>query len=159
MSRRFVLILVLALSSIACGRNGDPGVTSSPTPAPSLGPERTEPGVPGPLAARARSSDDMNQDVQSGQDIFITDGGFVPKALYAVVGAEVWITNETDEAKEVEFLNFDWNSGPIEPGDHAVFTPEEGLTFAYRLVGDDGVRGSIEATPYYEAGETAAPAS
>ena len=147
-----VLLFVLAMG---CGGDDPPGAAQ--TPQASAGPLRTEAGVPGPLEPRAESSEEVDEDVHTGQEIFITADGPRPQLLYAHVGAEIRFINETGDRITIEFTNLDWKSKPIAPGAFDSYTPDQAVSIVYRLAGDAKTQGNIQVSPYYEPGETAEP--
>ena len=108
---------------------------------------------PRPLSAVARSSEDVDPVFHVGQQVFITDDGFKPKQLIAIVAEEISWINETDETKSVRLATGGFESGPIEPGESATYTPDAAISFVYELVGEPDVQGAIQVEPYFDPGE------
>src|SRR5688500_10352870 len=106
--RRMWLVVLIFVATVGCDRGGD--VTPEQTVAPTLGPTRTEEGVPGPLKPRASSSDEIDPLNHIGQEVFITDDAFVPQQLFAVFGATIRFVNETDQTVTVQFTNIEKSS-------------------------------------------------
>lgn len=157
--KNFLIVIALVLAAVGCRDGVQPTGSETAQPAATSGALRTEEGVPGPLPARATSSEQVDRDVHNGEEVFITDEGFVPALLYAKQGAEIRFVNETDSAKQIEFTNLPWTSKEIEPGEFDSYTPDATVSITFELVGEESVSGRIQVTEYYEPGETAEPDS
>lgn len=141
MRRLLLFILAISLLVSACGGDGIRRAAGSPTPRPR------------PLPPTARSSADVDPVFHVGQEIFITDDGFKPRTLVAIVEEKVRWINETDEITSVRFWPAGWESGPIEPGESAEYTPPDPIAITYELVGDPDTRGAIQVEVYFDPGE------
>ncbi len=146
MKRKLAALLVAFILALGCGRSdgaGTAGISEgSPTPRPR------------PLPPVAKSSADVNDPVFSvGQEVFITDDGFVPQQLVAIVGEKISFVNETNDTAEVRFSAIDFATGPIEPGERATYTPEGAYSIGYHVAGDKNVTGAIQVQAYFMPGE------
>ena len=146
MIRRFAAAATLVVLLTGCGSSG-----AQPRRAPA---EVEATPRPRPLPPVARSSAHIDDPVfHVGQEIFITDDGFVPQQLVAIVGEKVSFINETDDRVSVRFTAIDFETGDIEPGGKATYTPDGAFSIAYHLVGDEDVTGAIQVEPYFMPGE------
>jgi hypothetical protein len=140
--RALILVLSVLLVVPACSDPDDRRqAAASATPRPR------------PLPPIARSSSDVDPVFHVGQQIFITDDGFRPKQLIAIVGEEISWINETKEPKSVRFVNGTFESGPIRSQGSADYTPDGAVSIVYELVDDSEVRASIQVEPYFDPGE------
>jgi hypothetical protein len=143
--RRVAGVAIVLLLAVGCARGETqvrPAADGSPTPRAR------------PLPAVARSSSDVSDpSFHVGQEVFITDDGFVPEQLVAIVGEKISFINETDRNAAVEFTALDFESGPIAPGRKATYTPDGAYSIAYHLAGDPKVTGAILVEPYFQPGE------
>jgi hypothetical protein len=146
MIRAIARVAIVLLLAVGCTRGGGATVPlaadGSPTP------------MPRPLPPVARSSADVKDPVfHVGQEVFITDQGFVPLQLVAIVGEKISFINETDASAAVEFTALDFESGPIAPGRRATFTPDGAYSIGFHLSDDPKVTGAIQVQPYFQPGE------
>ena len=153
--KRISLVLIAVVLISGCSRDGG-DVTPEQTPVPSVGPTRTEEGVPGPLKPRASSSKDIDPVNHIGQEVFITDDAIVPQQLFAVLGATIRFVNETDEAVTLEFTNIEKDRLRIQAGAFAEWKPKDGGSVVIETE-DPKRRGAMQIEAYYEEGETATP--
>jgi hypothetical protein len=141
-ARAFVVLLL----AVGCTRGGGATVPLAGDGSPSP--------LPRPLPAVARSSADVKDPAfHKGQEVFITDDGFVPEQLVAIVGEKISFINETERTAAVEFTALDFESGPIAPGRKATFTPDGAYSIGYHLADDPEITGAIQVEPYFQPGE------
>jgi hypothetical protein len=147
MIRRGIAVAAILISVFGCARSG------ARTPLP-VDAQTTPTPRPRPLPPVARSSADIDDPMfHKGQEVFVTDDGFVPKQLVSIVGEKINFINETDEAVEVRFTAIDFETGTIAPGGRATYTPSGAYSIAYHLAHDEDVRGAIQVEPYFQPGE------
>lgn len=132
---------VLLGASWACSDPETRPTVAAPTPRPR------------PLPPVARSSAEVDPSFDTGQQIFITDDGFKPRQLIAIVSEEISWINETGGEVSVRFVNGQFESGPIRPGRAATYTPPTAISIVYELQGHPEVQGAIQVEPYFDPGE------
>jgi hypothetical protein len=147
------LLAVVSLAVAAACSHGNATETSSRTGPPPRA-TRMEKGYPYPLFARAKSSKEIDPDVWSGEEAFITDAGIVPKTLIAKTGAVVLFINESKRTKRITFVNGSWSSGEIRPGTSASYEPTSAITIRYGVAGEPSEQATLYVEPYYQPGET-----
>lgn len=158
-----VLVPSLALASVAvvggCGSGGN-AASSSTTATPTTSASTTSTGassttssipVTGPsLATIARSSTvtvegkkvavptdsgkPISPNIDDGQQIIITVGGFLPKRLYATPSDLVVWTNLTNQPQQVVFDHFSVRSPMIPPGGKYSWTSPASESISYHSV-------------------------
>lgn len=147
MRRTVVLALAALALCVGCGQRSDNRTATLPAEGSPTPRAR-------PLPAVATSSSDIKDPAfHVGQEVFITDDGFVPEQLVAIVGEKISFINETDADAEVRFTALDFETGPIVPGDRATYTPDGAYSIAFHLAGDEDVTGAIQVEPYFQPGE------
>jgi hypothetical protein len=128
-------------------------VTACNSPDPQPTPEGPVTPRPRPLPSPASSSGDVDPVFHVGQQIFITEKGFKPETLVAIVDEEISWINETSQPVEVRFDPGEFESGPIEPAERATYTPSNAQAITYERADDPKTRGSIQVEPYFQPGE------
>ncbi|HYZ93040.1 MAG TPA: peptidylprolyl isomerase [Actinomycetota bacterium] len=109
---------------------------------------------PRPLPKPARSSREIkNKQFRVGQEVFITERGFVPVNLVSIVAEDISFINETSETKELHFNSFGWGPTRIPAGKRVKFRPEGAWAISYYEASDPEARGYVQVQPYFEPGE------
>jgi uncharacterized Zn-binding protein involved in type VI secretion len=159
-----VLVPILAFALLAvvagCGSGGKAGgsvTTGAPTTSSSAGSSTTTSSttssipVTGPslatiagsstltiggkkIAVPTDSGRPISPNIDDGQQIIITVGGFLPQRLYATPSALVVWTNLTNEPQQVVFDHFAVHSPVIPPGGKYSWTSQASESISYHSV-------------------------
>jgi hypothetical protein len=133
--------LALAILGAACGGSSTPGST------PSDG---------GPSASPVVSQRPVDPNFDEGQTIYITDKGFHPAWLVAVVNRPITWVNQTNRVVDLRFDNLgsDAQKPSIAPGKTFAWRPTATLSIDYHDAANPKMQGKIQVEPEYMPGET-----
>jgi len=104
---------------------------------------------PHPLPPVAKSSKDIrNPEFNVGQEVFLTDQGFVPRFLTAVVDVDISFINETSKTQVIRFDEFGWKPARIKPGGKAKYRAEGAWRISFHLESNPKIWARIQAERY-----------
>jgi hypothetical protein len=141
MSRSLAAALLVALLLLAGCGGGSDGEDDA-----EAGPTTTEETLPPDTAPDTAAID-------FGQETALTDDGFVPATLVAIVDHDVTIRNASSQPREVVFRNRSVGpdeartTGVLAPGDGFTFRPDTLGSYTFELAGDPSIRGAIQVDP------------
>jgi hypothetical protein len=139
MPRVLAAVLLVALLLLAgCGGESTDDAETAPT--------TTEEPLPPDTAPDTAAID-------FGQETSLTDTGFVPATLVAIVDNDVTIRNDSSQPREIAFRNRAVgpdevrSTGVLAPGDGFTFRPDTLGSYTFEVTEDPTLRGAIQVDP------------